>query len=32
MYLIEMRLVLSQEVEGNMGIEVVKSELKRLQT
>ncbi len=32
MYLIEMRLVLSQAVEGNMGIAVAKSELKRLQT
>jgi hypothetical protein len=31
MYLIEMRLVLSQAVEGNMGIAVAKSEAKRLQ-
>ncbi|MES2948915.1 MAG: methyl-accepting chemotaxis protein [Pseudomonadota bacterium] len=32
MYLIEMRLVLSQAVEGNMAIDVAKTEFKRLQT
>ena len=31
MYLIEMRLVLSQAVEGNMAIDVARSEVKRLQ-
>ncbi len=32
LYLIEMRLVLSQAVEGNMGIDIAKSEVKRLQS
>ncbi len=32
LYLIEMRLVLSQAVEGNMGIDVARAEVKRLQT
>jgi len=32
LYLIEMRLVLSQAVEGNMALDVAKAEFKRLQT